>query len=444
MTKVIRTACAVALAGLGACGTPTNNPDTNTNTNSNNNSNNQVQTGTEARSDKLRDSTPPVTPAQVAQQAAGNRAFGFDLYQKLRAAESGNVFYSPYSVSVCLGMTWAGARHNTESQMASTLHYVLPQATLHPAMDALDLALASRSHGAGAGQGAGFTLKVANSLWGQTGYHLESNFLDVLAQDYGAGERLLDFTQSASAIDAINAWVNTETEQRIPHLLQTGDIDGSTRLVLVNAIYFKAQWAQPFDRHNTQAGTFHAAGGDVNAQFMYQGSYYPYAKGADWQAVEIPYDGNQMSMLVLVPDAGKLEDVESRLDDTFFTSVTGALTSRDVELTLPKWSSESRFKLHEMLPAMGMPDAFDPSKADFRGMNGGSEPLWIATVVHQANVSVDEDGTVAGAATATGMAGSGMPTDIVQLTVDRPFLYFVRDIPSGTIVFAGRLATPAN
>ena len=202
-----------------------------------------------------REGAPNVAPADVEALVAGNSAFAFDLYQAL-ADEGGNLFFSPFSISAALAMTYAGARGETEQQMAHTLHFALPHERLHPAFNALDAALVGRD------QGEGFQLRIANALWGQTGYSFLEAFLDVLAVNYGAGLRLLDFAADPEgARQAINDWVSEQTEERIKDLIPQGGVDAATRLVLANAIYFFGEWAHPFDASRTRDGVFHTLDG---------------------------------------------------------------------------------------------------------------------------------------------------------------------------------------
>ena len=208
------------------------------------------------KSEQLRNTAPSVAPADMATLSTGNSAFAFDLYQALRKKD-GNLFYSPYSISLALAMTYAGARGETAQQMATTLHLTLPPERLHPAFDLLDLQLAQREQGAKGTDGKGFRLNIVNAIWGQQGYQFLPDFLDTLAENYGAGLRVLDFQKAAEpARVTINNWVDAQTEGKIKNLIPPGAIDAMTRLVLTNAIYFNAAWAQPFDKNATADGPF--------------------------------------------------------------------------------------------------------------------------------------------------------------------------------------------
>jgi serpin B len=394
-----------------------------------------------ARSAKQRVTSPDVAGPDLAELVDGNSAFAFDLYQILREGRE-NLFYSPYSISVALAMTYAGARDETERQMADALRFALPQDRLHPAFNGLDLELARRGEGAEGKDEEGFRLNVVNAIWGQEGYEFLSEFLDVLAESYGAGLRVLDFEKAPEASRVtINDWVSEQTEGRIEDLIPQGVIDALTRLVLTNAIYFNAAWDNPFEPGLTEDGTFHLPdGGEVSVPMMRQTESLGYAEGEGVQAVELPYDGGELSMVILLPDAGEFEAFENTLDAGRVDAIVEDISYRQVALSLPKFEVESDFSLVEALTAMGMPDAFSDA-ADFSGMTG-SRDLFIAEVVHKAFVSVDEAGTEAAAATAVVMVEMAMPEEPVEVTVDRPFVFLIRDIETGAVLFVGRVVDP--
>jgi serpin B len=372
---------------------------------------------------------------------AGNNAFAFDLYQAVRASE-GNIFYSPYSISQALAMTYAGARGDTQRQMADTLSFTLPDDRLHPAFNALDLELAHRGEGGEATHEGRFQLNIANAIWGQEGYAFLPEFLDVLAQDYGAGVRLLDFVHAPEESRlAINDWVSDQTEGKIPDLMPQGVIDALTRLVLTNAIYFNAGWLFPFEPQHTEEGPFHLLdGGEVTVPMMKQSEDFAYAEGEGYQALELPYGLSGVSMLLLVPQAGQFETFESSLNAERVDAILKGLEGWGVTLSMPKFDFESSFDLGQALATMGMPDAFSQT-ADFSGMTGSPE-LLISAVVHKAFISVDEEGTEAAAATGGVAMGITGPQGHVDLTVDRPFVFLIRDYKTGAVLFVGRVMNP--
>jgi len=326
-----------------------------------------------ALSEKQRDTSPNVGASDSATLVGNNSEFALDLYQAL-VQQGGNLFYSPYSISLALAMTYAGARGETEQQMANTLHFALQQDRLHPAFNSLDLALASRGEGAKGKDGNGFRLHIVNAIWGQKDYQFLPEFLDVLAENYGAGLRLLDFVREPDQSRiTINNWVSDQTEGKIKDLIPQGVIDALTRLVLTNAIYFNAAWLNPFDKELTSNGTFYLLdGGDVAVPMMRQTHSFGYITGDGYQAVELPYDGDQLSMIVLLPDSGKFETFQNSLNAALVNHIVSDLQSREVDLTMPQFQFESEFSLADTLAAMGMPVAFS-DEADFSGMTGNRE-----------------------------------------------------------------------
>jgi serpin B len=395
-----------------------------------------------ARSDVARAASPDVPAADLGELVGGNSAFALELYQLLRDGKEGNLFYSPFSISLALAMTYAGARGETEQQMADALHYTLPQARLHPAFNALDQALAKRGEGAQGKDGQGFRLNIANAIWGQAGYQFLPQFLDILAGNYGAGLRLLDFAGGPEeARLSINDWVSQQTEERIQDLIPPGLITPLTRLVLTNAIYFNAAWAKPFEAGLTEDGPFTLLdGSQVTVPMMRETESLGYAEGAGYQAVELPYDGHELSMVILLPEAGGFEAFEAGLDAGQVEGILESLAYRQVALTMPRFEFESEFSLAQALAALGMPAAFS-SDADFSGMDGARD-LFISEVVHKAFVSVDEAGTEAAAATAVIMELTAMPEAPVAVSLDHPFIFFIRDIQTGAILFVGRVVDP--
>ncbi len=375
---------------------------------------------------------------------AGNTAFSLELYSVLSGGD-GNLFYSPYSISLALAMAYGGARGATESQIAETLRFNLPQDQLHPAFNALDLDLASRNMEK---RDERFELNIANSVWGQQGHGFLDRYLDTLALNYGSSVRNVDFRRRLQdARQSINDWVSDETEGRIEDLIAPNAINPLTRLVLVNAVYFKAEWQHSFDERATSGGAFYTLEGtESRVEMMRQIESFPYARGDDYQALELPYKGGNVSMVIVLPDAGEFSGFETSLDSNLLSSLAGGLESRRVRLTMPKFQLDANLGLVDTLGAMGMPNAFDAKKAEFQGMDGLSclagddECLSIANVVHQAHLSVDEAGTEAAAATAV-MAGvtSAEPQEPIELTIDRPFVFLIRDRETGTILFLGRV-----
>ncbi|MFA5367943.1 MAG: serpin family protein [Dehalococcoidia bacterium] len=392
-------------------------------------------------SEVQRDTSPSVAGSDITALVDGNSEFAFDMFQALKQ-EDGNLFYSPYSISLALAMTYAGARTETATEMADTLHFTLPQEQLHPAFNWLDLELISRGETAKGGDDEGFRLHIANAIWGQKDYTFLDGFLDTLGLNYGAGLRILDFINEPDPSRiTINDWVSDETEGKIEDLIPQGVIDSMTRLVLTNAIYFNAAWLNQFDSDSTGDGEFNLIdGGSVTVPMMTQSESFAYADGDGYQAVESLYDGGEMSMVIMLPDSGEFESFENGLDAAVADRIIESLQSHHVNLRMPKFEYEYECGLSDTLAGMGMPTAFTPD-ADFSGMTGNRD-LFIGDVLHKAYVSVDEEGTEAAAATAVIMRLTAMPAEPVQMTVDRPFIFLIRDIETGTILFVGRVMDP--
>jgi serpin B len=400
----------------------------------------QLQSSEVLKSDKQRVTSPVVNQPDLSALVEGNNAFAFDLYHTLK--DEDNLFYSPYSISVALAMTYAGARGTTAQQMANTLHFTLPQDRLHPAMNGLDTELSQRGQGAKGKDEKGFRLNIVNAIWGQKGYKFLTEFLDALALNYGAGLRTLDFmTAPEPSRITINNWVSDQTEGKIKDLIPQGAIDTLTRLVLTNAIYFNAAWQYPFQKDATKDGSFHLLDEhDITVPMMSKTESFRYTEGNGYQAVELPYDGRELSMLILLPQPGQFSAFA--LDAKLASNIIQALSPKQIALTMPKFEFTSGFSVKEALAAMGMVDAFTGS-ADFSGMTGKRD-LYISDVIHKAFVSVDEEGTEAAAATAVIMRLTSAPASPIAVTIDRPFIFLIRDNQTGAVLFIGRVLNPGT
>jgi len=384
----------------------------------------------------------PAVAFGAAKESAvtGNTAFALDLYAKLRAQE-GNLFLSPYSISTALAMTYGGARGETEKQMAKALHFDLPQEQLHPAFAALEAGLAQVQ------QKGKVKLSIANSLWPQKGYAFLPDYLDLCKKHYGTTITQLDYaTASEPARKIINDWVEDKTNKKITGLIAPGVLSALTRMVLVNAIYFKGNWDSPFKAQTTQKQPFHISGSKtVEAPLMHQTKEFGYSENDDLQVLELPYADNDLSMMVLLPrNADGLAALEAKLTAQNLTAWTGKLPRPKVEVFLPKFKMASQFSLNDRLAALGMVDAFG-DKADFSGMNGKRD-LYISAVIHKAFVDVNEEGTEAAAATAVVMRAMAMrveqPPPVFR--ADHPFLFLIREQQTGSILFMGRMADPTQ
>jgi serpin B len=381
--------------------------------------------------------------ADIASLVQGNNAFALALFEVLRS-EKGNLFFSPYSISAALGMTYAGARGETELQMAKALHFALPQASLHPSFQALAAELAKRGEGAKASDGKGFRLNIVNALWGQEGYDFLQSYLDLLSTYYGAGMERVDYSQPDKARTRINDWVSKETEERIQDLIPDGGVNELTRLVLTNAIYFNAAWATQFDDADTAGGPFTLLdGSQLTVPMMNLTESFNYAVSDGYLAVELPYDGREMSMMILLPEHGRLDVYERPLSGETLDKLVAGMAPQQVKLTMPKFEFDAQFSLRDTLAEMGMPAAFS-ADADLTGMAAKRE-LFISDVFHKAFVKVDENGTEAAAATAVVVGLTAFnPVEPIEVKVDRPFLFLIRDIKTGAILFLGRVVDPSE
>jgi serpin B len=382
-------------------------------------------------------------PADAALAAEAINDFGLELLRAGTPAGE-NMVLSPTSIVLALAMARAGARGDTAAEMDNVLRGVASDENA-TWLNALDAALANRS---GTfrnrfNKDVDVLLRIANQAYAQGGFPLEEAYLDALAARFGSGIRLVDFVRNAEAARLdINAWVSERTEDRIPDLLPDGSVDDMTRLVLVNAVYMKAAWFSQFDEAATAPVAFHRLdGSSVVVPTMHDTFGLRYAEGDAWQAVELPYVGGQLGMLVILPD--ELPAFEAGLDGGALEEIAGALEVERVALSLPRFGIESKLDLNEVLQTMGMPLAFDPLGADFSGITPVDD-LYISAVIHQANIDVDEEGTEAAAATGVVMGTTSAPPPPIPMNIDRPFLFALRDLETGAILFLGRVVEPVE
>jgi serpin B len=397
-------------------------------------------------------SMPMAAPAQVESLVASNTAFALNLYTEL-ATNSGNLFFSPYSISTCLAMIYAGARGDTEAQMAQVLGFGTNQQQFASLFGELQSELEAEQ------ETNVLELNIANALWTQEGFPFLAAFLETATNQYQASVSQADFiTQAAAVTQTINNWAAQKTENKIQNLLPPGFINASTRLVLANAIYFLGVWTEAFAETNTSTQPFYLSSTNVvEAPLMYQpapsaghGILFNYmasddfdGQGTGFQAIELPYASNQVSMVILLPaQADGLGQLEQQLSPAFLSNVLAQMVAQPVSIYLPEFTMESAFNLSETLPAMGMPDAFTPFVANFSGMDGMMD-LYLSFVLHKAWVQVSEAGTEAAAVTIGGITTTlaGFPP---TFRADHPFIFLIRDTQSGSILFLGRLANPSQ
>lgn len=372
--------------------------------------------------------------------ADANNAFCLELYDQLRD-EPGNLAFSPFSISSALAMTYAGARGRTEEEMARVLHLPFGQDSTHEAFSALRTSLLEMA------AAPGCTLSVANRLWGQKATPLLRPFLDTTLRSYGAKIERMDFSRKPEASRRrINDWTLEQTRGKIPDLLPPGSITDLTRLVLTNAIYFKARWQAPFKVEATHDAPFYPGVAEtLRVPMMHRTGRYAWGHKGDVQILVMNYRCAGSSMVILLPDSIEgLGKLESALRPEAIASAIEAVQGTDVTVSLPRFRATSSFSLADALSAMGMPSAFSLPDADFSGMDGARD-LFISAVAHKALVDVAEEGTEAAAATAVMVMALSAPVPREQpvfFTADHPFLFLFRDDRTGCILFMGRVTNP--
>lgn len=427
--------------------TPTPDGDTNDDGNGNGDGNGDDTTDTSDRSN-------------MTQLVQNNTQFGFDLHRELAEANpSDNILTSPYSISIALAMTYAGAAGETAEQMREALRFALTDDDLHPTFGSLQTALNRASDSVDESENENenedgddsveFTLTLANSVWGQTEYPWYDDYLDILESDYDASLRTVDYAADhEGAREAINSWVAEQTNDRIDDLLPQGSLDPLARLVLTNAVYFAANWETPFNDHQTEMQPFTAIDGETtDVPLMAVDDRFPYGEYEGTQLVELPYEGDRASMLLFLPPEESFTAVEESIDAKWLAAARETLDSRDGTVSIPKFSFESGFALKELLSTLGMPIAFEHPAADFSKMadlDAVGEQLFIWDVYHDTFISVDEDGTEAAAATGVVVGTESAPVDPFEFVADRPFLFAICDDETETVLFLGRVVDAAT
>jgi serpin B len=385
---------------------------------------------------------------QETELVIGNNTFAFDLYRQFSTDLEGNIIFSPFSISQAFGMVVAGAQGTTEQQIMDTMHFTLSQDDLHAAFNALNANLADRE-APDMGEGERLQLSIANSLWGQDGFPFRETFIDTIRANYGGELNLVDFFLTEEARQAINDWIEDKTEDKIQDMIPSGALNPDTRLVLVNAIYFYGSWMFSFEESNTMDDTFTLLDGStVIVPMMNQVHSFPYLEGDGFQAVEIPYYGQDTAMLIILPDAGNFDDFQDSLDTQQFDAIRESFGYQELNLFLPRFEFETNVSLSSYLKAMGMTDAYDDQLADFSGMyhrDQAGQNLFITDALHKAYIGVDESGTEAAAATAIIMGVTSAPIGPPpELRIDRPFIYAIYDRETGSILFLGQVMNPAD
>lgn len=380
---------------------------------------------------------------------ASNNAFALEFYRHRSAAPDANLIFSPFSISQAFGMVMGAARETTAQQVAAAMHYQLPSEDLHPAFAALNTDLRERETPEN-DSAERLQLNIANSLWAQDNFPFRQSYVDLVRDYYDGGLYFRDFTSAPEEVrTAINDWIEDQTEDKIEDMLAPGSVSPMTRMVLVNAIYFNGSWAFPFEEDTTQDDTFTLLDGStVTVPMMTQQESFGYMRGDGFQAVELPYYGQDMAMLIILPDEGQLETFRAEFGPEQFNTIREGLAGQKVRLTMPRFEFKTSLDLTAALSALGMVDLFDPNQADLTGMfdpAATNETLFVSTAIHEAYIGVDEAGTEAAAATAMAFATAAPePEEPLVLHLDRPFIYSIYDRQTGAILFMGHVMNPAG
>ena len=376
------------------------------------------------------------TPEGISAFVSSNNQFAFDIYSQL-SKDDKNVFVSPWSIVAALGMTYEGARGDTAKEIANVFHFTQT--------DAERRASFAKIHNEFNERNDNYKLYTANALWAQEGYNFLDDYLNTVSKYYAGKTTNLDFrTKTEESRKTINSWVEGQTNNKIKDLFPQGTLDPMTRLVLTNAIYFKGTWVKEFDKDKTTDAPFYKTPSQtVNVPMMQRTddeARFNYAETENLQVLEMPYKGEKLSMLVLLPK-GDISSLESKLNAENLAQWRSMLNMQEVKVYMPKFTFETKYFLKDTLMAMGMPLAFTAGDADFSGMDG-TNYLYIDTVIHQAFVEVNEEGTEAAAATGVGIKATAIMQENI-FRADHPFIFIIQDRETGNILFMGRMSDPS-
>jgi len=371
----------------------------------------------------------------VEDVVTGNNKFTFSLYDEINN-EATNVFFSPYSISSALAMTYNGARGTTKEEMSDVMNFDKNEEIQSKNFSALNNHVKSLTS-------KKIQLDIANSIWGQQDYGFEKRFLELNNKYYGAGVKGVNFKKNYKSIRKdINEWVENKTQEKITDLIKKNMLDPMTRMVLVNAIYFNGKWEFPFKEEDTYEDVFYIYSKcETKVDFMQRQVSLKYFEDDLAQVVEIPYSGKSLSMMVVLPkEKYGMEQLEDHLDENLYHSYQKSMRTKKVKLTLPKFKITDDFELNKPLKNLGMESAFGKN-ADFSGMTGDKD-LYISNVVHKSFVEVNEEGTEAAAATGVVMRKTSVNLDKKEFKADHPFVFFIKDNEHDTILFMGRIMNP--
>ena len=372
--------------------------------------------------------------AVASQIAECNSRFALGLYKSLKESE-GNLFFSPFSISNALATILAGARGETKKEISNALCFSQGIGSLHNGFAALISSLAK-----GAEYGS-YQLRTANRIWGDSRFQFRPEFLEQICTAYNCGLQALDFQNAPEpSRQIINRWVEEKTKETIKDLLSPGSVSSETLMLVTNAVYFKGDWANKFDKLSTKAEPFWVNGEEqIEIPMMFRKSEFLIGKQDWFKILSLPYEGGDLSMVILLPERGRLADLEDRLTFDNLGLWLWNLQSADVFVGLPRFETRSQYLLKSLLSDMGMPSAFDPGRADFSGISVEND-FFINRIIHEAYVKVDEKGTEASAATGVFLMKGIVETEV--FLVDHPFLFLIRDNITNSILFLRRMLDP--
>ncbi len=384
------------------------------------------------------------TASGIKSVVDANNQFAFELYSRIGAPNQ-NLLFSPYGISSALAITYEGAREETADEIKQVFHFPKEDSARRPAFARLYNLINAPT--------GDYQLSTANALWIEDTYPLLQEYVRVASEYYAARATNLDFIRNAeSSRVTINNWVEAHTNDKIKNLIPQGAVDPMTRLVITNAVYFKGKWALEFDPKNTHEEDFQVMPSDpiksspdyVKAQMMHlygENAIFNYTENYDLQAIELNYEGGEVSMLILLPKGLSTGGIESYLEPGKLARLRDQMKTEKLgEVAIPRFNFETQYELDSELSAMGMPIAFSPGNADFSGMDG-TKDLYISKVIHKAFIEVNEEGTEAAAATAVIMALTSMP-EHKTFRADHPFVFVIQEKKTGAVLFLGRVADP--
>ncbi len=388
------------------------------------------------------DPLPEIQKASLTSVVKTNNVFSINLFKQV-VEEKKNTFLSPYSVATALSMLSAGAKGETKKEILKALSYGVPENEMHKANAWLMINLNNR------GRFGNFDLNIVNRLWGQQNYPFSSTFLKLLKDNYLAELATVDFKGAPQAArEQINKWVEAQTKGKIKDLMSKDSISQLTRLVLVNAIYFKGEWLNKFEEKSTDQSDFHLdAKTTIKVPMMHSSEIKgDLMENDSLKLLSLPYKGEELAMVIIMPKKGKTLQtiIEKQLnDDTLKTWLKQATTTEDIQVALPKFELNQKFKLKDILNKMGIKKVFMPDAADLSGINDGKEPLYLSYAIHKSFIVVNEEGTEAAAATGFGIRAGAAPS-FNSFIVDRPFLFMIYDHKTESILFMGKIYDPTK